>query len=330
MNRCSFVKTFFGVMSLFVLLFSLSIPVEARDYHIQASDGEVYTVTLGEEPGVDNFSFRDANGEILRCVTEDERAVATELYFAAKFFWNALPWYRPENEFEDWEASVSVIAKDALNKLGHRQIATIVAQYSVTMSLIIAQPNLFVPGAADVISNINGAIAGELERAVLLDASFLARTAGRGAVKHESILRDLWSSYETRSVVIPIDEINDAWESHYKAGLYIALASRLVSQYLQVPNFEERISTFLRSIAPFANKVETLASITYSNKHLQDLHALRENSIAGIHRESRFLVYLGKRKSRSELEQAGFFQPIVDTPLEDIRIAIDDDPQNWM
>ena len=326
-SRCSFVKTLFGVVGFFVLLFSLLISVEARDYHIRASDGEVYTIALGEEPGVNNFSFRDADGEILRGVTEAERAIATELYFAAKFFWSALPWYRPENDFEDWEASVKVIAEDALDKLGQRQIATMVAQHSVTMLLIIAQPNLFVPGAADVISNINGAIAGELERAVLLNASFLAQTAGKGAVKHEGILRGLWSSYETRSVVIPIDEINDAWESHYKAGLYIALASKLVSQYLQVPNFEERISTFLRSIAPFANKVETLASITYSNEHLQDLHALRENSVAGIHREAKFQIYLSKRKSRAELEQAGFFQPIVDTPLEDIRISINDDPQ---
>ena len=277
--------------------------------------------------GVHNFSFRDADGEILRCVTEDERAVATELYFAAKFFWHALPWYKPENDFEDWEATVRVIAKDALDKLGQRQIATMVAQHSVTMLLIIGQPNLFAPGAADVISAINGAIAGELERAVLLNASYLAQIAGRGAVKHERILRGLWSSYETRAIVIPIDEINDASESHYKASLYLALASRLVSQYLQVPNFEERISTFIRSIVPFASKVETLASITYSNEHLQDLHALRENSIAGIHRESKFQVYLGKKRSRSELEAAGFFQPIVDTPLEDIRISIDDDPQ---
>ena len=335
MNRCSFlsqgwkanVKTVFGVMSLFLFLFTLPMLVEARDYQIRASDGEVYTVTLGEDPGVHNFSFRDADGEILRCVTEDERAVATELYFAAKFFWHALPWYSPENDFEDWEASVRVIAKDALDKLGQRQIATMVAQHSVTMLLIIGQPNLFAPGAADVISAINGAIAGELERAVLLNASYLAQIAGRGAVKHERILRGLWSSYETRAIVIPIDEINDASESHYKASLYLALASRLVSQYLQVPNFEERISTFIRSIVPFASKVETLASITYSNEHLQDLRALRENSIAGIHRESKFQVYLGKKRSRSELEVAGFFQPIVDTPLEDIRISIDDDPQ---
>ena len=335
MNRCSIlsqgwkanVKTVFGVMSLFLFLFTLPMLVEARDYQIRASDGEVYTVTLGEDPGVHNFSFRDADGEILRCVTEDERAVATELYFAAKFFWHALPWYSPENDFEDWEASVRVIAKDALDKLGQRQIATMVAQHSVTMLLIIGQPNLFAPGAADVISAINGAIAGELERAVLLNASYLAQIAGRGAVKHERILRGLWSSYETRAIVIPIDEINDASESHYKASLYLALASRLVSQYLQVPNFEERISTFIRSIVPFASKVETLASITYSNEHLQDLHALRENSIAGIHRESKFQVYLGKKRSRSELEAAGFFQPIVDTPLEDIRISIDDDPQ---
>ena len=335
MNRCSIlsqgwkanVKTVFGVMSLFLFLFTLPMLVEARDYQIRASDGEVYTVTLSGELGVHNFSFRDADGEILRCVTEDERAVATELYFAAKFFWHALPRYKPENDFEDWEATVKVIAKDALDKLGQRQIATMVAQHSVTMLLIIGQPNLFAPGAADVISNINGAIAGELERAVLLNASYLAQIAGRGAVKHERILRGLWSSYETRSIVIPIDEINDASESDYKASLYLALASRLVSQYLQVPNFEERISTFIRSIVPFASQVETLASITYSNEHLQDLRALRENSIAGIHRESKFQVYLGKKRSRSELEVAGFFQPIVDTPLEDIRISIDDDPQ---
>ena len=50
---------------------------------IRASDGEVYTVTLGDELDVRNFEVRKSDGEMLRGATEAERVVAAELYFAA-------------------------------------------------------------------------------------------------------------------------------------------------------------------------------------------------------------------------------------------------------
>ena len=146
MDRCFFIlqdwkaniKAVLRVMSFFLLPFTLLMPIEARDYHIQASDGEVYTVTLGDELGVRNFSVRKSDGEMLLGATEAERATAAELYFAAKLLWNVIPWYSPKVEFEDWEEVVKVIAEDALKKLKQRQIATIVGKHSSSMLQIIA------------------------------------------------------------------------------------------------------------------------------------------------------------------------------------------------
>ena len=55
-------------------------------------------------------------------------------------------------------------------------------------------------------------------------------------------IRQLWTSYETRSIVISIDEINDAWESYHKMVQYHLLTSELVNRYLQTPDLKERLA----------------------------------------------------------------------------------------
>ena len=176
-------------------------------------------------------------------------------------------------------------------------------------------------------SEINGAIADDLEKRLLLDAALLAQAAARKWVEQDRILRDFWFSYETRSAVIPIAEINAAWESYEKLKRYQSLATELVHRYLRVPGFKERLGTFFRSIVPFAQKVETLKSIQYSNKHLGKLSDLREDSVRGIHKQALLSIRTGKRRSRTELGKAGFFQPRIVKPLQDIRISENALPQ---
>ena len=292
MSRCFFmpqdwkanIKAVLSVISFCFLLFTLSIPVEARDYHIQASDGELYTVTLGEKPDVRNFSVRKSDGEILRGATEAERAVAAELYFAAKLLWHVIPWYSPKAAFEDWEDAVEIIADDALKKLNQRQIATIVGKYSAAALQSFFVPDVSLP--LKMVSEVNTVIAKDLEKRLLVDASFLALADARKWTEHERILRNYWYSYETRSTVIPIAEINAAWESSEKLMRYQSLTSELVHRYLQVPNLKERLGTFIRSIVVFAQDVETLKSIQYSHKHFGELNDLRKNSVHGIHRQA--------------------------------------------
>ena len=327
MGRCFFIpqdwktniKAVLSIMSFFVLLFTFSIPVEARDYHIRASDGEVYTVTLGDKADVRNFDVQNSKGEMLRGATEAERTIAAELYFAAKLLWNVIPWYSPRAAFEDWEEAVRIIAEDALKKLKQRQIATIVGKHSSTMLQIIGTGGFDLPSA--ILGEINGAVADDLEKRLLLDASLLAQAAARKWVEHERVLRTFWSSYETRSAVIPIAEINAAWSSSEKLQRYQSLATELVFRYLQVPDLKERLGTFIRSIVPFAQQVETLKSIQYSSGHLGKLRDLNENSVGGIRKQVYFRVRAEKALSRTALDEAGFYQPRIVTTLRNIRIA---------
>ena len=336
MGRCFFIlqdwktniKAVLSVMSFFVLLFTFSIPVEARDYHIRASDGEVYTVTLGDKADVRNFEVQNSKGEMLRGATEAERTVATELYFAAKLLWQVIPFYSPEVAFEDWEEAVKIIAEDALKKLKQRQIASFVGSHSFDILVATATGGASsTPLSVTVLSEVNSAIADHLERRVLLDATILAQAAARKWVEHERVLRTFWSSYETRSAVIPIAEINAAWSSSEKLQHYQSLATELVFRYLQVPDLKERLGTFIRSIVPFARKIETLKSIQYSNKHLGELSDLREDSEVGIRKQVYFRIRAEKVRSRTALDEAGFYQPRIVTTLRNIRISENARPQ---
>ena len=324
-DRKATVKNVVGILSLLCVVLMLPVSVEARDYHIRASDGTLYTVTLGENSSVENFSVQKSNGEILRGVTDEERAIATELYFASKLFSTVLPFYSPNAEEVDWEELVKNIADDALKKLNQRQIATIVGKHSSTMLLIIGTGSFSLPLA--VLSEINGAIANELEKRLLLDAAFLAIASAARVSKHERVLRDLWLSYETQSAEISINEINAAWESFYKLACYQSLAAELVYRYLDVPDLKERLGTFFRSIVPFAQDVETLKSIMYSDRHIQRLRDLNNNGRTEIHEKVLSDIDKNKKQFRAALEQAGFFQPMKVGQLEDIRISEDDLPQ---
>ena len=265
----------------------------------------------------------------VRCccgATEAERAVAAELYFAARvtLACNSVSILQGQ-QLRIGRQTVRVIAEDALKKLKQRQIATIVGKHSSTMLQIIATGSFSIPEA--VLGEINGAIADDLEKRLLLDASMLAQAAARKWVEHDLILRDFWFTYEARSAVIPIAEINAAWSSREKLLRYQSLATELVFRYLQVPSLKERLGTFIRSIIPFAQQVETLKSIQYSDKHLGKLRDLDKNSVGEIRKQVYFRVRAEKARSRTALDEAGFYQPRIVTKLRNIRLSENAQPR---
>ena len=317
------IKCLFWVLSLLLLVFVLAGTVAARDYHIQASDGETYTITVGEGTDVEDFSIRKLDGQLLTGVTEEERDIAGELYHAARILWIVRRYYSPETPTEDWVETVRVIGDDAFEKLNLRQLATVVAGHSVSVLTAIATggTTTAVELTTDVLAEINGAIADHLERRLVLDAYFVALTAASHAVTHENILRGYWTSYETRSIAIPIDELYDALESFYKVGEYLILTNALVQTYLGVPDLKERLIDFFSSIVPIVPKLGTLESIIYSNHHLEEVKNLYENSETEINQSVSTRIEEDKRRSRTLLEEAGFFPPIITPPLPEGTIS---------
>ena len=327
------VKNVFVIQSLFlflVLIFPTS--VEARDYHIQASDGEVYTITVGEDANVDNFSIKRLNEEILQGVTEEERVIAAELYFAARLLWIVRTHYSPNTQIYDWVEGVTVIGEDAFNKLLSRQIATTVGNISADIAVALSTAGIATKAAgavkeissdaiwkiiveeisSDAMWKINGELANHLEQTLLLDAYFVALATAAEALKYENLLRQTWQSTETQSRIISIDEINAAWENFYKMGDYQLLTSDLINKYLGVPDLSERLSDFFISFLPVIADLATLESIEYSTQHLQEVHNLKKNSDTEIHQRALEEIAEGKKEARTTLEQASFFMPLQD------------------
>ena len=374
MNRCSIlsqgwkanVKTVFGVMSLFLFLFTLPMLVEARDYHIRASDGEVYTVTLSlsNRPDVRNFSFRNADGEILSGATELERAIATELYFAAKLFWNVLPLFAPDSPFEDLEQEVREYVHVALLKFTLAQMAEILVSSAIAPLDSFAQA--LASGDFSLVSAVVGVLPPaintarplEPERRLVEAASILAIACGRATSNFERLLNQHWTFYEKRTDFISIDEINATWESFHKYIQYRSLAAELIDTYLKSTDLKERLAnttlgtTAGRIVAPVPTPdipiagvaisvtpiarliVSSVASTILANRaidvleaHIQQLQDLAETGDSRIQETVLSDIAVGKNQSRTELEQNGFFQPMVVVPLEDVRISVEDDTQ---
>ena len=236
-------KTVVGILSLFAIVFILPGPAEARDYQIRASDGEIYTVTLGESPNVYNFSVQKSNGEILQGVTETERATTAELYSAAKLLWHVLPLYSPDTPVKDLEKQVTDITKGAIIKLIAKQGLDILTNGFVNgltgaVQLILGG-NLVSVVSGWIPEAINNVIADEHENRLLIDAANLTLGTAAEAVAHENALRAFFSlSYETRSRVIPMASINELWEIYYKAIEYRSLVNSLIYRYLRDPESE--------------------------------------------------------------------------------------------
>lgn len=335
------VRNVFVIQSLLLfLVLTFPTSVEARDYYIQASDGELYTITVGENANVENFSIQKLNGEILRGITEDERAVAAELYFAARLLWIVRTYYSPDTDIYDWVEGVGIIGDDAFNKLLSRQIATTIGNLSADIAVALSTAGIATGTkvatkagtkaalkeissdaiwkiiaeeiSSDAMWKINGELVNHLEQRLLLDAYFFALATGAEALKYEYLLRQMWQSTETQSRIISIDEINAAWENFYKMGDYQLLTSDLVNTYLGVPDLAERLSDFFISFLPVIADLATLESIEYSTQHLQEVHNLKKNSDTEIHQRTLEEIDEGKKRARTTLEQASFFIPLQD------------------
>lgn len=351
MNFCSVIvrgwkiniKTIVGILNFLSLVFILTIPVEARDYHIRASDGELYTVTIGENFNTENFSIQKSDGEILLGVTETERATAAELYFAAIFLSEVLPLYSPETPIEDWEKKIEKIARNGLIRLIGKQGIELLANGFVN-GLTGAVEFILTKDLAAVIAGwipgaINDAIQNEAEHRLLVDAANLALGAAGKVSAHEQVLRDLWLSYETRSLIISIDEINAGWESFYKLAAYHSLIANLIDSYLKDPGPDVELGLGglgnialellppsgqalrtvtragirgLEAVGTATEILEAAISINYTLEHIQHLREINETAVSVIHQGALDHIVEGKNQSGEVLEQAGFFQPISD------------------
>ena len=350
------VKTVIGVMSFLCIVFMLPVPVGARDYYIRASDGKLYTVTLGENPSVENFSIQKSNGEILRGVTEAERATTAELYFAAKLFWHILPFYSLDAPVEDLDAWVTDIAYGAIIKLIAQQGADILVDGAVNGFLGSVQLRLggnpveIIAGW--ILTMINDAIGDEVEHRLLIDAANLAKSFAAKAVTHENMLREFYLSYETRSVIIPIDEIYAAWENFYIVVECKSLTTNLIHKYLQDPKSEislepgslgsiavsllpagkttttiaEHVVTTIDSIGVVIDAIETIVSVNYTHEHIEELQRIRENADLQIYQQVLSDINEQKGELRGILDQVGYFQPTIAAQLEDMRLLENDLP----
>ena len=334
------VKIVVGILSVFAISVILPSSVEAKNYYIRASDGELYTVSLGENPNVDNFSVQKSNGEILRGVTEVERDIVAELYFAAKLLWHVIPLYSPEAPIEDFEEWITDVAKGGIIKLLTQQGLDILANglvngFTGAVQLLLKGDLAsivkgWIPGA------INNAIADEAENRLLIDAANLAKAIAVEAVVRENMLRDFWLSYETRSTTISMDNINAAWENFYTVMEYKSLATNLMYRYLQDPESEislgpgalgsigvsllpagttvkkvaEGVVTTLETTGDVIGVLETVSSVYYTQKHIEHLRHINENAKFTIHQQVLSYINTQKRQSRITLDQAGYFQPM--------------------
>ena len=314
-NKRGSIISVFWVMSFLFLILLLPVKLDARDYHIIASDGETYTITVGEEADIVNFSIRRLDGQLVTGVTEDERDIITDLYNAARILSFLRKHYSPERPSEDYAEWVRVIGDDAFEKLKLRQLATVVASNSLTIISALTTGVTAIELPAIVLGEINGAIADHLERRLVLDAYIAALTFANKAVEHENKLRSSWLSYETRSIAIPITELNSVLSSIYSVGEYLILTNELIVTYLRVPGFKERMLDFFKSIVPGIFPIDTLTSIQYSNEHIQEVRTLYNNSEREISQDVYYQRVGFKNDSRKLLEEAGFFAPLVPPPL---------------
>ena len=344
------IKTLVGILSLFFSVFILTMPAEARDYHIQASDGEVYTLMIGEDSNIKDFSVQKLDGEVLRGVTEAERATVAELYFAAMFFSDVLPFYSPETPIEDWGNEIKKIAKSGLirligkqgiDKIGNAFINGLTGAVELLLTgSLEAIIGGWIPGA------VNDAIQNEAEHRLLIDAANLALGAAGKASEHEQVLRNFWLSCETRSLTISIDKVNAGWMSFYKLAAYRSLAANLIDRYLKDPESDVKlglggldnialslmpskharetvVQATVKSLQVFGTAIEilkTAISVSYTQAHIQQLREINENANSAIHQGASSSIVEGKIQARARLEQVNFFQPmqVAQKPEENI------------
>ena len=344
----------------FAILLVQPIPVEARDYHIRASDGEVYTITLGENPGVKNFSVQNSRGRMLLGATETERATAAELYFAAELLSHVLPHYASDTvikDWEDWEEEVAGVVHRGILKLLTKQGLSMLANGVINgltgaVQLILGGNKAsivagWIPGA------LNNAIGDEIEHRRLVDAAAIAKAYAWGAVENARVLRTYWLAQENPNVTISMDGINAGWVSYHQVYILHSVVSDLLDRYVRDPESEGNIGTgglgdIAVSLLPAGETLTTVAKVgataaqaagtitqlleaidtaVYSDEHVLYLQHISENGGSYIYQEALSRIDEGKSQARADLDQASFFQPTKVAQLDDIQILKDDLPQ---
>ncbi len=319
------VKNVIGVLSLLLFMLVLPMSVAARDYHIQASDGEIYTITVGEGTDVEDFSIRNLEGQMLIGVTEEEREIAVELYHASKLLWVIRTYYSPEIPLEDWEQVVRGIAKTALINLNLTQLGDMIfgGAISALGSAISGFSLTSVVGV--IVSAINTARPLEPEYQLLIFAGKLAIICGRVTTNLESLIRQRRTSYETPSITISIDDINETWKGYDYMVQYHLLTYELVNNYLQAPDLSDRLVDRSGSIAAgqiassttgiqsagvitslVISTIETNNAIDTIEEHRQQLLDLAEKGEEEIKKNTLARIAEGKNNPEQLLNRQDF------------------------
>ena len=329
------------VLSLLLLMLVLPMSVTARDYHIQASDGETYTITVGEGIDVEDFSIRKLDGQLLTGVTEEERDIAGELYHAAKILYILRTQYTPETPFEDWEHLVREIVNTALITNTLTQMADIIfggAIHALSSAIEGFSLKSIILGVLP--SAVNTGTKLEPERQLLVFASKIAIVCGRTASNLELFLREQQIYFEASGITISIDDLDDTEVNYYKMAMYLGLAAELVNTHLQTPNLIDRLTDHLQGpilgvivatetgipvtgtiASTLTSSINTVQALDTIEAYTQQLTDLAEKGDEEIHNSAIIQKWEGKKLSRTLLEEAGFFPPIITPPLPEGTIS---------
>ena len=307
-----------GMVSLLLLVIVLPVTIEARDYRIRASDGELYTITFKDQrPRVQDFSVKKVKGKVLRGFTEAERETIVELYWAAKLIGIVRTFHSPNTPPYGGVEWVNELSADSLKKLKWRQGATYISGKFITTLHIILTGGFSLPEA--IATEISGIAANESEKMLLLSANMFAHVYAEYASSEEAVLRSLWYSYENRSTIIQIEEIDAAWKSFHKMARYMALASEIMNKYLHVPDLKDRLATYARGITPVAQNIEHLNTSVYSYKHAEALQNRHVKNMERIQKQALSRVVRTKQNLRKQFEDAVF----VSTPIDSADLVVE-------
>ena len=343
-------NTIVRIFSLLTLVLVLPIRIEAKDYHIRASDGEVYRVIVGENSGVKNFSVQNSKGEMLRGVTEAERVTVAELYFAAKVFWQILPLYSPPGPLADVEAWVTDIATGAILKFLAQQGTAIPLDGAVkgflrTVQLLLNGNRVETVGGW-IPAAIHDGIRKDAELRFIIDAANLAKALAATADTSENDLRAFSVSIENREGILSMETITQAWVSFYTGVASKSLTTHWVHQYLQksasdidlsrgglgsiavsllpagktVTTIADGIVITSGGIGDITDTLGTLRSVNYTPAHIENLRRIRENADSEIGQQVLSDINAKKSDVRAFLEQADYFQNTRANKVPDVMI----------
>ena len=327
------IKTFIAVMGLFCVVFTLPMSVEAEDYRIRASDGNLYTVTFDKDNRAESFLIQKSNGDMLYVVPENN--IAVELYSAAVLL-SLVETYFSDSQFFDWEAAVNTISEDTLILLTWDEIARkfnavtldiLVFALKVKSGLVdLSSANQVVQ---DLLSTVNEVMKSDPYKSLVVSAAALARGYTERITELERELQEL---ARPARQIIPISDIDKGWQNFYELGEFQILTNKLIHQYLKAPDRLERLKRFYLGIVPVVRDIQSLSSTDkYTTDHIKKIRKWNETENNSIRIQALLRRYEQKATFESQLQNAGCFErrpPMTVGSIEDRPLIVGDEP--WL